>query len=68
MREAPLHPRMCHSVQRDHSVDNILGNIKNWVTTRSCVANFCEHYSFISSFNLFTVENALRDLDWVVAM
>jgi hypothetical protein len=63
MREASPHPRMCHSVQRDHSVDNILGNIKNWVTTRSCVAIFCEYYSFVSSFNLFTIEDALRDLD-----
>jgi hypothetical protein len=26
--EAPPHPRVCHNVQRDHPVDNILGDIK----------------------------------------
>jgi hypothetical protein len=30
--------------------------------------NFCEHYSFVSSFEPFKVEDALRDPDWVVAM
>jgi hypothetical protein len=49
-------------------VNNILGDIEKGVTTRSRVANFCEHYSFVSSFEPFKVENALRDSDWVVAM
>jgi hypothetical protein len=57
-----------HNVQRVHAVNNILGDIEKGVTTRSRVANFCEHYSFISSFQPFKVEDALRDLDWVVAM
>jgi hypothetical protein len=29
---------------------------------------FCQYYSFVSSFESFKVEDALRDLDWVVAM
>jgi hypothetical protein len=29
---------------------------------------FCEYYSFVSSFEPFKVEDALRDLDWVVTM
>jgi hypothetical protein len=29
---------------------------------------FCEHYSFISSFEPFKVENALCNPDWVVTM
>jgi hypothetical protein len=66
--EAPPHPRVCHNVQRDHPVNNILGDIKKGVTNRSRVANFCEHYSFVSFFKPFKVENALRDPDWVVAM
>jgi hypothetical protein len=61
--EAPPHPRVCQNVQRDHPVDNILGDIEKGVTTRSCVANFCEHYSFVSSFEPFKVEDALRDPD-----
>jgi hypothetical protein len=66
--EAPSHPRVCHNVQRDHPIDNILGDIKKGVTTGSRVANFCEHYSFISFCERFKVEDALRDPDWVVAM
>jgi hypothetical protein len=36
--------------------------------TRSWVAHFCEHYSFVSSIEPYRVEDALRDSDWVVAM
>jgi hypothetical protein len=56
------------NIQRDHPIDNILGNIENGVITRSRFANFCEHYSFVSSFEPFKVEDAQRDLDWVVAI
>jgi hypothetical protein len=56
------------NIQRDHPVDNILGDVKKGVITRSRVTNFCEHYSLVSSFEPFKVEDALRDLDWVVAM
>jgi hypothetical protein len=54
---------VCHNVQRDHPVGNIHGDIEKGVTTRSHVANFCEHYSFISSFEPFKVEDALHDPD-----
>jgi hypothetical protein len=64
----PPHPRVRQNVQRDHLIDNILGDIKKGVTTRSRVANLCEHYSFISSFESFKVEDALRNLNWVVPM
>jgi hypothetical protein len=53
--EAPPHPRVRQNVQRDHPVDNILGDIKKGVTTRSRVTNFCEYYSFVSSFESFKV-------------
>jgi hypothetical protein len=49
-------------------MDNILGDIKRGLTSRSRVANFCQHYSFVSSMKSFKVEDALRDPDWVVAM
>jgi hypothetical protein len=61
--EAPPHPRVRHNVQRDHPMNNILGDIKKGVTTRSRVVNFCEYYSFVFSFEPFKVEDALRDLD-----
>jgi hypothetical protein len=38
------------------------------VTTRSRVAHFYEHYSFVSSIETYRVEDALRDPDWVLAM
>jgi hypothetical protein len=56
------------SIQRNHRVDQILGYISKGVTTRSCLANFCEHYSFVSSIEPFRLEEALQDLDWVLAM
>jgi hypothetical protein len=49
-------------------MDNILGDITKGVTTRSRVANFCKHYSFVSSMEAFKVEDAIRGPDWVVAM
>jgi hypothetical protein len=66
--KAPPRPRVCHNIQRDHHVDNILGDIEKGVPTRSRVANFCEYYPFVFSFKHFKVEDALSDLDWVVAM
>jgi hypothetical protein len=47
------------TIQRNHPVDQILGDISKDVTTRSCLANFCEHYSFVSSIEPFRVEEAL---------
>jgi hypothetical protein len=49
-------------------VDNSLGDIKKGATTRSHVANFCQHHSFVSSMEPFKVEDELRDPDWVVSM
>jgi hypothetical protein len=62
------HPRVQQSVQRDHPVDNILGSIRRGVTTRSRLANFYEHYSFVSMLEPIRVEDALGDADWVMAM
>jgi hypothetical protein len=62
------HPRVRQSIQRDDPIDNILGSIRRGVTTRSKLANFCEHYSFVSMLEPIRVEDALRDADWVMAM
>jgi hypothetical protein len=56
------------NIQRDHPVDQILDDISKGVTTRSRIANFCEHYSFVSSIELFRVEEALQDSDWVLSI
>jgi hypothetical protein len=55
-------------IQRDHPVNSILGDIHKGVTTRSRVAHFCEHYSFVFSTEPYMVEDALRDSDWVLVM
>jgi hypothetical protein len=68
--EAPRAPptQIRVTIQRHHLVDQILGDISRGVTTRSRLANFCEHYSFVSSIEPFKVEEALQDPDWVLAM
>jgi transposase InsO family protein len=64
----PPHPRVHQAIQRDHLVNFIFGDIHKGVTTRSRVAHFCEHYSFVSSIEPYRVDDALRYLDWVLAM
>jgi hypothetical protein len=66
--QRPPHPRVYQAIQRDHPVNSILDDIHKGVTTRSRIAHFCEHYSFVSSIEPYRVENALRDSDWVLAM
>jgi hypothetical protein len=56
------------NIQRDHLVDQILGDISKGVTMRSRIAIFCENYFFVSSIEPFRVEEALQDSDWVLAM
>jgi hypothetical protein len=66
--QRPPRPRVHQAIQRDHPVNSILGDIHKGLTTRSRVAHFCEHYSFVSSIKPYRVEDALRDSDWVLAM
>ena len=51
------HPRVHHSIQKDHPVDNILGSITKGVTTRSRLATFCENYSLFLPWRLLTLTN-----------
>jgi hypothetical protein len=68
--EAPQAPptQVRATIQRNHPVDQILGDISKGVTTRSRLAKFCEHYYFVSSIEPFKVEEALLDPDWVLAI
>ena len=61
-------PLVISRLQRDHPVDNIIGDIHRGVTTRSRIANFCEHYSFVSSVEPRNINEALQDADWINAM
>ena len=59
---------MHQSIQWDHPIDNILGSIRRGVMTRSRLASFYEHYSFVSPLEPHRVEDALDDLDWMIAI
>jgi hypothetical protein len=56
------------TIQRDHPIDNIPGDIKKGVTIRSCVATFYQYHLFVSSLEPFKVEDALCDPNWVVVI
>ncbi|WVZ49294.1 LOW QUALITY PROTEIN: hypothetical protein U9M48_000663 [Paspalum notatum var. saurae] len=52
-----------------HPQDLIIGSASKGVTTRSRnVAGFCKAYSFVSSIEPTTIDQALSDPDWVNAM
>jgi hypothetical protein len=56
------------NIARDHPLDQIIGGIQSGVQTRSRLASFCEHYSFVSLEEPKKIEDALKDSDWVNAM
>jgi hypothetical protein len=49
-------------------LDQIIGGIQSDVQTRSRLASFYEHYSFVSLEEPKKIEDALKDFDWVNAM
>ena len=56
------------NIARDHPLDTIIGDISRGVQTRSRLASFCEHFSFVSSIEPKKIDEALKDVDWVNAM
>ena len=53
---------------RDHPLDTIIGDISRGVQTRSRLASFYEHFSFVSFIEPKKIDEALKDIDWVNAM
>ena len=53
---------------RDLSVENIIGQIKEGVSTRCSISNFYRHTTFVSQIELKSIELALKDEKWVEAM
>ena len=49
-------------------MDYIIGDISRGVQTRSRLALFCEHFSFVLSIEPKKIDEALKDVDWVNAM
>ena len=56
------------NIARDHPLDAIIGDISRGVQTRSRLALFCEHFSFVLSIEPKKIDKALKDVDWVNAM
>jgi hypothetical protein len=60
--------RIHHSIAKDHSVDQIVGDISKGVQSHSCIASFCGHLSFVSCIEPNHVDEALLDVDWLNEM
>ena len=57
------------NITRDHPLDNIIGDISRGVQTRSRLASFCEHFSFVSSIKPKKIDEALKDvIGWMQCM
>jgi len=52
---------------RELSKDKIIGDIKQGVSTRRRTV-FCEHVTFVSQIEPKNVNDALNDINWIVAM
>ena len=49
-------------------MNSIIRDIYRGVQTRSRLASFCEHFSFVSFIEPKKIDEALKDVDWVNAM
>ena len=47
---------------------NIIGQIQKGISTHSVVSNYCKHMAFVSQVEPKSIEEALKDDKWVVAM
>ena len=56
------------NIARDHPLNTIIWDISRGVQTRSRLASFYEHFSFVSFIEPKKIEEALKDVDWVNAM
>ena len=56
------------NIARNHLLDTIIGDISRGEQTRSRLASFYEHFSFVSSIEQKKIDEALKDVDWVNAM
>ena len=56
------------NIARDHPLDTIIEGISRGVQTRTRLASFCDHFSFVSSIEPKKIDEALKDIDWVNAM
>ncbi|XP_068498369.1 uncharacterized protein [Phaseolus vulgaris] len=53
---------------RDLTLDNVIGNIEEGVSTRKSLNNFCEAMAFVSHVEPKNLNEALKDRNWILAM
>jgi hypothetical protein len=67
-QDASSQLKIYNAITKDHPIDQIIGDINKGVQTRSRLASFCEHYSFVSCGEPTRIEETLDNPDWVNAM
>jgi hypothetical protein len=67
-QDASSQLKIHNAIAKDHPIDQIVGDIIKGGQTQSCLASFCEYYSFISCGEPTRIEEALGDPNWVNAM
>ncbi|XP_074576648.1 uncharacterized protein LOC141833162 [Curcuma longa] len=65
--EEPTRPRTLRHHQ-DHPIDQVVGDVEQGVRTRSHFRNQTSQIALISQFEPKTIDEALIDTDWILAM
>jgi hypothetical protein len=62
-QDASFQLKIHNAIVKDHPIDQIVSDINKGVQTRSRLATFCEHHSFVSCGKLTRIEEASDDPD-----
>ena len=55
-------------IPKDLTLDNVIGNIEKWVSTKKSLNNLCETMAFVSQVEPKYLNEALQDNNWILAM
>jgi hypothetical protein len=56
-------------ISTNHPIDLVLGDPQGGTRThRKQYASFCKHHAFVSFVEPTTIDEALREADWILAM
>ena len=55
-------------VPKHHSLDQVIGEVTQGVTTRNSLRNACNHLAFVSQIEPQNINDALNDEHWSIAM